>query len=234
MASASTIEGLFSGLNTTEIIDSIIKVERAPAYLMEAEQSLNTNIITTLKALQAKIVAVQAQARQLAYKAAFQKTSVSVSDDTYLTASASGQVAIGSFDFRVLSVARNHQIASQGFSAEDVAAFGTGTIEIAVGSGSTQTITIDSNNATLTGIKDAINNADIGVTAAILNDGSTENQYRLVLTADKTGLLNKLTVSSDLSGGPDFNFDTASFDAPETLYMDSGSTSTISSSPTSR
>jgi flagellar hook-associated protein 2 len=228
MASSGTITGIFSGLDTTEIIDSIIKVERAPAYLMEAEQSLNTNIITTLKALQAKVYAVQAQARQLAYKASFQKTTVNVSDDTYLTATASGKAAIGSFDFRVLSVARNHQIASQGFSADDVTAFGTGTIQIAVGSSSPQTVTIDSNNNTLTGIKDAINNADMGVTAAILNDGSSENQYRLVITADKTGLLNKITISSDLSGGPDFNFDSASFDAPEALYMDSGSSSTIS------
>ncbi len=228
MPASGTIEGIFSGLNTTDIINSIIKVERAPAYLMEAEQSLNTNIITTLKSLQAKIYAVQSRAQQLAYKAAFQKTNVTVSDDQYLTASASGQVATGSFDFRVLSVARNHQIASQGFSADDINALGTGTIQIGVGSASMQTLTIDASNNTLTGIKDAINNANLGVTAAILNDGSSGNQYRLVITADKTGLSNDINIVSDLAGGPDFNFDTASFDAPESLYMDSGSTSQIS------
>jgi flagellar hook-associated protein 2 len=225
---SGTIDGIISGLNTTEIIDAIMQYERRPAALMEADQAEKTNIITTLKALQAKIFAAQSKAQQLSYKTTFQKATISVSDESYLTATANGRVATGTYDLQVRSVARNHQIASQGFSAEDIAAFGTGEIQIAVGGMSPRTITIDAGNNTLTGIKDAINNARIGVTATIINDGSTSNPYRLILSADKTGLSNRISITSDLTGGPDFNFSTASFDAPEAVLMSTASSSQIS------
>ena len=226
--SGSTIDGIISGLNTTEIIDAIMQYERRPAVLMEADQAEKTAVVTTLKALQAKIIALKAKAQQLTYRATFDKTAITVSDDQYLTATSSGRVASGTYSFQVRSVAYNHQLASQGFSAEDIASFGTGTIEIALGTASPQTITIDAGNNSLTEIKDAINNARAGVTATILNDGSKSNPYRLILTADKTGQSNVISVTSNLTGGPDLNFDTASFDSPETMSFNSGSSSQIS------
>jgi len=228
MPGFSSIDGIFSGLNTTEIVDAIMEYERRPAILMEADQSDKTAIITTLKALQAKVFAVQSRARQLSYKATFEKAGISVSDESYLTAIANGRVATGSYDFQVRSVARNHQIASQGFSAEDITAFGTGTIQIALGSASPQTITVDASNNSLTAIKDAINDAQLGITATVINDGSSSNPYRLVMSADKTGLSNTISVTSSLTGGPNLNFSTASFDAPEAVTMDTGSNSQIS------
>ena len=213
---SNTIDGIISGLNTTEIIDAIMQYERRPAVLMEVDQAEKTNIITTLKALQAKIFAAQAKAQQLSYKATFQKATISVSDDSYLTATANGRVATGTYDLQVRSVARNHQIASQGLSTEDIAAFGTGTIQVAVGGMSSRTITIDAGNNTLTGIKDAINNARIGVTATIINDGSASNPYRLILSADKTGLSNQISITSNLTG------------APEAVLMSTASSSQIS------
>jgi len=228
MPGFNSIDGIFSGLNTTEIVDAIIQFERRPAFFMEVDQAQKTNIITTLKALQAKVFAVQAKAQQLTYKATFEKANVTLTDDSYFTATASGRVGVGSYDLRVNSVARNHQIASQGFSSDDITAFGTGTIEIGVGTTSPQTITIDASNNTLTGIKDAINEAKAGVTASILNDGSSSKQYRLILTADNTGLSNSIAITSSLTGGPNFNYSTSSFDNPETQVMDSGSSSQIS------
>lgn len=47
-------------------------------------------------------------------------------------------------------------------------------------------VVIDGTNNTLEGIRDAINKADIGVNASIINDGSG-TPYRLVLSSTKTG-----------------------------------------------
>ena len=58
------------------------------------------------------------------------------------------------------------------------------------------TITIDSTNNTLTGIRDAINEAGIGVTASIINDGS-DTPYRLALTVDNTGEEYSMQISVD-------------------------------------
>jgi flagellar hook-associated protein 2 len=60
--------------------------------------------------------------------------------------------------------------------------------------GGTKSITIDSSNNTLTGIRDAINAANIGATASIINDGSA-SPYRLVLTSNNTGLANSLKIA---------------------------------------
>jgi flagellar hook-associated protein 2 len=56
-------------------------------------------------------------------------------------------------------------------------------------------ITIDATNNTLQGIRDAINNAKIGVTATIVADGSS-NPYRLVITSDKTGANSSMKISA--------------------------------------
>ncbi|MCD6248798.1 MAG: flagellar filament capping protein FliD [candidate division Zixibacteria bacterium] len=228
MPGTNSIDGLVSGLDTTSIVDAMIEFERRPALFMEVDQAQKTNIISTLKALQAKVFAFQSKSQQLTYKSSFEKASVAVTDESYLTATASGRVGVGSYDLRVNSVARNHQIASQGFSADELNAFGTGTIEVGVGSASAQTITIDASNNNMTAIKDAINDAKVGITASIINDGSSSNPYRLILSANETGLSNDISITSNLTGGANFNYSTASFDVPENLVMDSGSSSQIS------
>ena len=65
------------------------------------------------------------------------------------------------------------------------------------GSG-TKSITIDSTNNTLAGIRDAINAAGMGVTATIVNDGSG-TPYRLSLTSTSSGASNSLKITT--SGG---------------------------------
>jgi flagellar hook-associated protein 2 len=64
-------------------------------------------------------------------------------------------------------------------------------------------VVIDSTNNTLEGIRDAINKANVGVSASIINDGSG-TPYRLVLTSAKTGEKSsmKITLQGD-GGAPD-------------------------------
>ncbi len=50
-------------------------------------------------------------------------------------------------------------------------------------------VVIGDNNNSLAGVRDAINAADIGVTANIINDGSG---YRLVLASDELGAANSM------------------------------------------
>ncbi|MCB2201376.1 flagellar filament capping protein FliD [bacterium] len=223
-----SIDGISSGLNTTEIIDAIMQVERLPAAYMEQQVAEKTNLVSTYKAFQAKLLALQTEARKLSRSSTFESTSLSVSDDTYLSATASGRVGAGAYDFQVKSLARNHQIASQGFSDQAAAMFGTGTITIGVGDAVTELVTIDSGNNSLTGIRDAINKADAGVRASIINDGSSSNPYRLVLTSEKTGVKNKINFTADLSGSSSLNFTTATFDTPEAISVATTSDAALS------
>jgi len=228
MPGAQSIVGIQSGMDTNQIVDAIITFERQNAVLLELQQAEKTNIVSAYKALQAKFLALSTEIARLKRAATFDAAQIQISDDTYLSVSATGRVGVGSYDVQVLSLARNHQLASQGFSDKSLADFGAGTISIAVGDGSAQMITINAGNNSLVGIKTAINNADVGVTASIINDGSTSNAHRLILTGNQTGEANQITVTSSLSGGLNLDFDNSSFDAAETVRFASGTTSSAS------
>lgn len=228
MTPLTTIDGINSGLDTTSIVDAIMAVERQPVDLLEQRQAETTNIITALKALQAKILGLNTQIRRLSQTRTFNATAVEVSDDKYLSASATGRIGSGAYDIQVSSLARNHQLASQGFEDQSASSFGTGTISIKVGSGSARTITIDSSNNSLIGIQEAINNADLGVQANIISDGSSSQPYRLLLVAKNSGAANKIDITSDLTGGDNLNYTTASFDHPEEVSVNGSSTAQIS------
>ena len=64
----------------------------------------------------------------------------------------------------------------------------------------TVSITIDSTNNTVSGIRDAINSSAAGVTASLVVDG---NQTRLLLTADTSGASTALSISVDDDDGND-------------------------------
>ncbi|MEE8577673.1 MAG: flagellar filament capping protein FliD [candidate division Zixibacteria bacterium] len=228
MPAANSITGLNSGIDYTQIIDAIIGFERNSAVLLELQQAEKQSVISAYQALQAKFLSLSVDLAKLAKPNTFEKGSVNVSDETVLSATADGRLSSGSYNVQVLSLARNHQLASQGFSSDALSSFGAGNINIQVGDATARTITIDSGNNSLVGIKNAINDARIGVTASIINDGSDSNPYRLVVSGDNTGAANRIAVTSDLTGGSNLEFTNSSFDAPETVLMASGSSSQIS------
>lgn len=222
---SGAISGISSNLDTNAIIDALLTFEKQNVLLLQYDQTVRTNQMSTYQAINTKMLAFQTQAGLLARSATFSATSLSVSGEDYLTAVASDDAALGSYSLRVAALAQNHQIASQGFSEQDAASLGVGSISISVGDGSTKTITIDSANSSLEGIKRAINNAKVGVTATVVNDGSSSNNYRLMLSADKTGEKNKIAFSANLTGDKALNFSTSSFDQVEKKSFSATATS---------
>jgi flagellar hook-associated protein 2 len=102
-------------------------------------------------------------------------------------------------------------------NATDVLA---GSITIQVGSGNAKSVTLDSSDNTLSGLKDAINNAGIGVTASIVtnSDGSSS----LSLLSQTPGSAGTLTVKSNI-------LDTASTSSTSLNYTSSSDVSTLAS-----
>jgi flagellar hook-associated protein 2 len=72
----------------------------------------------------------------------------------------------------------------------------SGSITIQVGSGTAQTVTLNSNDNTLSGLAAAINAAGFGVTASVLTDA---NGSRLSLVSGTSGSLGGLTVTSAIT-----------------------------------
>ncbi len=62
------------------------------------------------------------------------------------------------------------------------------------------TVTLDAGSQSLQGIRDAINKANIGVTATIVSDGG-DNPYHLVLTSNKTGAKSSMKIGVEGADG---------------------------------
>ncbi len=225
--SMNAIEGLASNLNTTDIVNATITLERIPASLAENRQGIITKELSTFTALSAKILALKASLSGISSRSALTQSSITISDDSFLSATAEGEISAGTYTLDIMSLARNHQIASQGFATATESTFGTGTITLSLGSQSPTTITVDENSNSLIGLKNAINDASIGISASIINDGTSSNPYRLLLTGSKTGSANQIAVTTSLSGGADLILDSGSFDDPELTSFSSQATSLV-------
>ncbi|MGA2025794.1 MAG: flagellar filament capping protein FliD [Syntrophobacteraceae bacterium] len=106
-------------------------------------------------------------------------SSSGVSPSSLLSASASSSAGNGSYQVVISNTAQAEQLASQDFSSENSALNISGTI--LVNGKAVQVAATD----TLEDLESNINNANAGVTAAIIQD--SPNTYRLVLTSGQTG-----------------------------------------------
>jgi flagellar hook-associated protein 2 len=227
MSSTSNIQGIISNLDTSSIIEAIMSYESKNVDLLQARQDEKTKELTVWQSINTMLLAFKTQADILSKGASWKAFALDVSDDTVISATSTGDTALGTYYLKVLALAQNHQLATQGFSSA-TATIGTGTVTIQVGNQTPTTITLDSNNNTLAGLKDVINSANLGVTATIVNDGSNSNSYRLILSSNKVGTDSAISISTSLTGGTAPDFVNSSFDSPEKLAWNNKATANIS------
>ena len=116
---------------------------------------------------------------------------VSTSPSGVVQATATNAAAVGNYSLSDIQLAQAETLISSGSSSAS-GSLGSGSIAIKVGSGSAVTVNIASGSSSLSGIAAAIDQADAGVNATVVFDGSA---YHLVLTGDATGTANAFTVS---------------------------------------
>lgn len=209
MASIESL-GLGSGVLTTDLVDQIISAEREVTELrLNNRQELIEAKITAYGEIRSLMSNMQTAVNRLASPSAASLTKVTSSDESILTATTSLTADPGKYDVEVLNTAKAHSLATSSFESFDeiigtgklVFSFGTNTYD---GSDNltgqdlnterkSATIEIDESSRTLSGVRDAINNAGIGVTANIINDGSG---YRLLVTSDESGEENAMRIEA--------------------------------------
>ena len=120
----------------------------------------------------------------------------SSSDQNVLTLTAADSTAIaGTHTVQVKNLAQT----SSGYLAvvPKTSTLLTGSITLQAGTGTPQTITLDSSNNSLTGLEGAINASGVGITASILTDSSGS---RLTLVSGTSGAGGDITVSANSIG----------------------------------
>jgi len=195
--SASSIGGMISGLNTDSIISQLKSVEQAPIMRMQTKQKTLTTKKDAWSALNTRALAVKSKAADLA-DLLKNLTKRVTSSSEHVSATATSTAATGTYTFKVESLATYHQVTTQSYSDTDTTSVGAGTLKITVND---ETTTLNVDNLSLTGLRDAINNSDAGVQAMIVSTGGDTPQYRLVLTSESMGTAGKITLESTLTGG---------------------------------
>ncbi|WP_456384399.1 flagellar filament capping protein FliD [Desulfolithobacter sp.] len=194
--------GLATGLDTNGIIDAIMNVERQPLVRLEKDKTWLNNRLSAFSELDSKLNTFLDAISDLGNPEALAKRSVSLSSSDYFSATVSSEALAGtSYQVEVLSIAQVQKTVSDaGFADKTSNTFGTGTLSLTVGA-TTTNVDITTANNSLEGIMQAINDAGLGVTASIINDG-TASPYRLMLTGDNVGTSFSLDASG-LTGGTD-------------------------------
>ncbi len=207
--SSSTLAspGVGSGLDVAGIVAKLMAVEKRPLTLMDAQISTDQSKISAYGALKNALAALQGTLTSLASASGFRTLAASVSDSALLTTSVGSTAVAGAYSVEVTALAQAHKLASSGFAnATDAVGSGTLTFDFGTFDGvaftssgtGAKTVTIAPGQNSLAGIRDAVNAAQIGVTATIVNDGSAAGS-RLVITSNTTGAANslKITVADD-------------------------------------
>ena len=209
-----TIDGLVSGLDTETIIEGLLNIQQTQLDRIELKRADVLAEKATFASLEAQLISFRSSASTLARlsKNPFERQTVSVSDDTILTGTASSSAANGNYRLTVNSVAKAHQVASLGFADAD-SEITLGTIDLRVGAGDLTTVTVDSTNNTLAGLAESINASDSGISASIIQDSSGgASPYKLLLTSTETGAENTITIANNLAASagnatqPTFDF----------------------------
>jgi len=198
-SSLLTAAGIGSGLDVNTIVSQLMAVEQQPVTLLQQQQSSYQTQVSALGTLQSAVATLQSAMQTLADPTTFQALSATSGNSAVFTATAGSAAAPGNYAISVGQLAQAQTEVAAGLASENNPS-STGTLTIQVGTGAATTVTVDSSNNTLAGVASAINAADAGVTATIVNDGSS-TPYRLVLTANNSGSANTINVTNNLSAG---------------------------------
>ncbi|NOX52677.1 MAG: flagellar filament capping protein FliD [Gammaproteobacteria bacterium] len=212
MASIQSL-GVGSGVLTSELVDDIIAAERESTDLrLDVKRAEYEAKISAFGAIRSSLDALSNAADALGDRDSFLINTVSSTNEAAVTATSQAGATPGIHTVEVLATARAQTLTTIRFDSADQIV-GEGTIDIRFGTTTfaggnydsftenteraSGQIVIDSTNNTVDGIRDAINAADVGVIASVVNDGQG---FILVLTSDRTGDDNSMELTVTESG----------------------------------
>lgn len=195
-----------SGLDVRNLVDQLVAAEGGPVTSRLDRKEVNIQEgLTAIGTFKGALLDFQASLAPLRKENAFKSINATSSNEEKFTVAASDNAVTGSYDIEISQLAQSQKLKSEAFDSE-FDAVGTGTISIEFGETNsttntfnvnskipTQYIEVDEENSSLRDIQQTINQANAGVRASIINDGTG---YRLILNSEKSGVENSLRIST--------------------------------------
>ncbi len=202
MANVSSL-GVGTGIDLASILTKLMAAESVPLTQLNTKQASYQSQLSAYGRIQSAVDKLATAAKNIGSTTTFKGYQATVANTDYASATATSFASAGSFSLRVDKLAQANKLLSD--SALTVSA-GTLSIELGdISSGSfvaksgTSPIPVNFTGSTIQELQAAINDAQAGVSATIVNG---TNGPQLILTSNETGQSNtiRLTGSGGLSG----------------------------------
>ncbi|MHB1064517.1 MAG: flagellar filament capping protein FliD [Georgenia sp.] len=176
--SSMAVDGLISGLNTTELIKSLMQLEAAPQTLLKSKSSAASSLASALQSLNTKVASLATSAGKAADAASWDAHKVASSSGT-VTATATAGASPSAMTFTVDRIAAGQVSLLSSTVSASLAVEPPPAITV-VRDGTT--VTIQPAHGTMADVAEAINKAkDAGLSAVAVAVG-TDGTYRLQLS----------------------------------------------------
>ena len=197
MASIDYVQalGAGAGFDTKKIVEALVNAERAPTEArINAKIAENEAKISGLGQAVSILNVVQEAAQRLNDAKDFKTFAVSNSQTSAFTASSTTSARAGSNNITVSQIAKEQRSVSNAFASEtDTFSADPVTLSLTVGTGTATEISLSTSS--LQGAVTAINDADLGVTAEIIDTGVAGDRYRIQLIGE-TGAEKSFSLTS--------------------------------------
>lgn len=186
----TSVDGLISGLNTTDVITQLMQLERQPQARLKTQRSALDKTTAAYQSLNARFDSLLKAASAVAQDSGWQVRKATSSDSTILKASAQPTAAGGELAVSVERLASAHALVSEATVSGLGTVVATGPLQLTVGGQPAAPIAVG--DGTLSSVVAAVNAAGAGVRAVAVQ--VSPGQYRLQLTATATGAAGAFTV----------------------------------------
>jgi flagellar hook-associated protein 2 len=200
VASAFSVSGLASNIDTKSMIEQLVYLDRAPARIAESNRSKAQTKLDSFKTMNTRLLAFKDALDGVQDGATFAGRTATSAKPEALTATATSAAVLGGMKISVKNLATASQYASAGqTSATTTVASGSLAFRLASTPAGSPDIVVTPTTLTMTGLAEAINAAKAGISASVVNDG-TGTPYRLVLTSSESGLANAIASVAGTGG----------------------------------
>ncbi|HET6529352.1 MAG TPA: flagellar filament capping protein FliD [Actinoplanes sp.] len=197
----ASVDGLITGMSTTDTINQLMKLEAAPQTALKSKITTANKVVNAYQSVNTKLAAIATAARDLGNPDAWGAMKATSSSDAAAVTAGTGATG-GELSFRVRQLAATHTVTYTGTTvaspSDAVLSDSTFTIAVPDGDG-TKLVDLTPASPSLKDVVAAINGStEAPYTAAAVRIG--DGQYTLQLTAKESG--KTAGIAMENLGGP--------------------------------
>jgi flagellar hook-associated protein 2 len=190
----STVDGLVSGMDTTAMIASMMRIESQPKLMLQTKVTTAQTAVSSYQSVNSKLSTLKNAADDLSQLSTWRSIKPTVSSSSVVATAPGGtSTATGTVTFDVVSLAKAQSNTARVASTGDITS--ADSIDVTIGSGDTaKTTTIDiSKDRSAAGIAGAITSAGIAVKASVV--ATSQGDSVLQLNGTRTGAANAFSIA---------------------------------------